>query len=454
MNSSLLPPRNGHHPNGTGGRAAVADASASAWRLSPSSAAADLPPAHTGDLADSPITLNVADRAALDGPVDGTEALRTSDSAYGARLRGPSKAETPAPHDTLAESVLQHLRGAVVVLDADLRVRMANRAFCQTVQVAPSQIEGRWFPELGVGDQDVPQLHEFFDQILARGSQVGGVDIQHDDPTTRRKSLMIHGRRLIGPGPGDDLILLELEDVTDRVAEVRQRRELIVTAVHELRNPLTAIKGYAQLMQRRKGTGDRALSTILEQAQQVSRLVDDLLAHSSSGIAQPCLKPCLIDLISLARASVEQAQLHGPGHVIRLESREASIQGFWDGGRLAQVFANLLGNAVKYSPAGGEIVVRIRGLGPKVRISISDQGVGIAADALPRIFDPFYRVGAVVNDVPGLGLGLHVSKMLVEAHEGSIWVQSDPGAGSTFTFEIPCVAPAPAARAARPRETA
>jgi len=162
----------------------------------------------------------------------------------------------------------------------------------------------------------------------------------------------------------------------------------------------------------------------------------------------------LDDLITLARASVEQAQLHEPGHVIRLESREESIQGFWDGDRLAQVFANLLGNAVKCSPAGGEIVVRIQDLGAKVRVSITDHGVGIAADALPRIFDQFYRVGAVVNDVPGLGLGLHVSKTLVGAHGGSIWVQSDPGAGSTFTFEIPCVAPAPSARAARPLETA
>jgi len=294
MNSSLLPPCNGHHPNGTGDGAAVADELTSAWRLSPSRAATDLPPARTGDLADSPITLNVADWAALDGPLDGTEALRTSDSAYGARLCGPWNAETSARNETLAESVLQHLREAVVVLDADLRVRMANHAFCQTVQVAPSQIERRWFPELGVVDQDVPQLHGFFDQILAQGSQVGGIDIQHDDPTTGRKTLMIHGRRLIGPGPGDTMILLELEDVTERVAQERQRREHIVTAVHELRNPLTAIKGYAQLMQRRNGTIDKAPSTILEQAQQLSRLVDDLQAPSGTAIAQPCLKPRLM----------------------------------------------------------------------------------------------------------------------------------------------------------------
>lgn len=453
MSLPCQPSRNGHHHNGTGDGAAVADASASAWRLSPSSAAADLPPAHTGDLADSPITLNVADRAALDGPMDGTEALPTSDSAYGARLRGPSKAETPAPHDTLAESVLQHLRGAVVVLDADLRVRMANRALCQTVQMAPSQIEGRWFPELGVGNRDAPSLRALLDRVLVQGGQVASAAIEHDDPATGQRTLVLRARRLAGSASGDNLILVEIEDVTELEVAERQRREFIATAVHELRNPLTAIKGYAQLMQRRNTMSDKAPSTILEQVRHVSRLVDDLQAHSGTAIAQPYLKPRLTDLITLARASVEQAQLHGPGHVIRLESREEPIQGFWDGDRLAQVFANLLGNAVKYSPAGGEIVVRLQDVGPTVRFSIADQGAGITADALPRIFDQFYRVAATAYQAPGLGLGLHVCKTLVEAHGGSISVQSELGVGTTFTVELPCVAPAPTTVVGRRWET-
>jgi PAS domain S-box-containing protein len=375
-----------------------------------------------------------------------TSAPSSSEPLYGALLWGPWRAEMSAPNETLAESVLQHLRGAVVVLDADLRVRLANRAFCQTFQVAHEKVEGRWFPELGVGDRDAARLRAFLDQILTQNGQPQVVEIEHDVPRTGRQTLMIHGQRLAGSGAGNTLVLLEIGDVTERETTERHRRELIVTAVHELRNPLTAIKGYAQLMQKRNASSGKALSTLLEQAEQLSRLIDDLLASSGPGIAQPCLKPRLIDLITLARASVDQAQLHGPGHVIRLESREASIQGFWDGGRLAQVFANLLGNAVKYSPGGGEIVVRIWDLGQKVRASVSDQGAGIAADALSRVFDQFYRGAATANHARGLGLGLHVSKTLVEAHGGSIWVQSDPGAGSTFTFEIPCVAPSPAGR--------
>jgi signal transduction histidine kinase len=94
-------------------------------------------------------------------------------------------------------------------------------------------------------------------------------------------------------------------------------------------------------------------------------------------------------------------------------------------------------------------VVRIQDLGPTVRVSISDQGKGIAADALPRIFDRCYRAAATASAIPGLGLGLHVSKTLVEAHGGSISVQSDLGVGSTFAFELPRVAPVPNTRADR-----
>jgi two-component system CheB/CheR fusion protein len=389
------------------------------------------------------------DLAALDDRMDGSKASREVGQEYGPLHWGPWKAETAASTKTLAESVLQNVRGTLVVLDADFRVRLANRAFCQAFQVAPEEIEGRWFPELGVADRNVPRLCAFLGQVLAQDGRIEDVEAEHYVSTIGPRSLVIHGRRLNGAGVPDRLILLEVEDVTEREATERHRRALIVTAVHELRNPLTAIKGYAQVMKRRMTASEKALATILEQAQQLSRLIDDLLVSSGSGIVQPRLEPRPMDLIALARESAEQAQLLGPGHLIRLEVTEERLEGLWDAGRLGQVFANLLGNAVKYSPAGGEIVVRIQDLGPTVRVSIEDRGTGIATDALPRVFDQFYRVAATTSHVPGLGLGLHVCQALVEAHGGSISVQSDLGVGSTFAFELPRVAPVPNTRADR-----
>jgi two-component system CheB/CheR fusion protein len=448
-----MPSRNGHRLNGPGDSTAVTNESVSLRIQHSSSADTDLPRERYGDPADSPITLNPADLAAPEFQMDAMEAPRESGQTYGRLLAGPWKAESSAPIETLAESVLQHVRQPLVVLDAELRARLANHAFCETFQIPPEQIEGRWFPEIGNGDWSVPRLRAFLNQILDWDGQIASVEVEHDLLTIGRKTLVIHARRLIGAGPGDKLILLEIEDVTERDATEQRRRELIVTAIHELRNPLTAIKGYAQFMQERKGTSEKALTIILNQAQQASRLIDDLLASSGPDIAQPSLEPRLMDLVTLARASAQQAQLLGSGHLIRLEVPDEPLEGLWDGGRLNQVFANLLGNAVKYSPAGGEIVVGIQDLGPRIRVSISDQGAGIAAEVLRRIFDQFYRVAATATNVPGLGLGLHVCKTLVEAHGGSISVQSIPGVGSTFAFELPRVTTTSSARAARLLET-
>lgn len=458
MNSPLLPHRTGPRPNGIGNGSAAIDESAAPRILYSGNAETLLPPTSNGDLADRPITLKTEDLAAPGDRTGGKAASRESDQGYGPDqgygllLWGPRKAETPAPPKTLAENVLQNMRRPLIVLDADLRIGLVNRAFCRTFQVTPDEIEGRWFPELGIGDRNVPRLRAFLNKVLAQEDQIEGLKFEHDVPTIGPRSLVINVQRLNESSVPDHLILLEIEDITEREATERHRRELIVTAVHELRNPLTAIKGYAQVMQRRKATNEGALATILEQAQQLSRLIDDLLVSSGSGIASPRLEPRLIDLVTLARASAEQAQLLGSEHLIRLDVPEGPIEGHWDAGRLGQVFANLLGNAVKYSPSGGEIVVHIQDLGPSVQVSIEDHGAGITADALPRVFDQFYRVAATVSHVPGLGLGLHVCRALVEAHGGSISVQSVPGVGSTFAFELPRVAPATDARSDRVTE--
>ena len=454
MSLHVLPSRSGRRPNGTEAGAAVSNESVSPTPQYPSSTRTELPPERIGDLADAPITLSMSDLAAPYGQLAGRGSPQTADQEYGAPLWRRWQADVRAPIETLLESVVQHVSGALVVLDADLRVRLANRAFCRSFQVAPSKIVGRWFPELGVGDRSGAQLRALLDQILAPDGQLERVSIGRDDLMTGRRSLVIQGRELVEPGTGDRLILLEIEDVTEDETTERHRREHLVTVVHEMRNSLAAIKGYAQMMEQRKATREKALPTILNQVRQLSRLGDDLLASSGAEIAALLLQPSLMDLVTLTRASAEQTQLLSPGHRICLEAGQEPIDGLWDSGRLTQVFANLLGNAVKYSPAGGEIVVRVQELGPRVRVSIEDHGTGIAADALPRIFDQFYRVAATADHVPGLGLGLHVSKMLVEAHGGSISVQSMLGEGSTLTVELPRGAPVLSLRSGRQVETA
>lgn len=149
------------------------------------------------------------------------------------------------------------------------------------------------------------------------------------------------------------------------------------------------------------------------------------------------------DLIAQAQAWLEDAQTVAPSHHVRLETKEVELVGSWDRDRLAQVFRNLLGNAVKYSPHGGEIVVQIRRQAGEVLVAIRDQGLGIEAAALPHLFERFYRANETAAGIQGVGLGLYITKELVEVHGGRIWVESaGPGHGSTFSFTLPYAVPA------------
>jgi len=135
---------------------------------------------------------------------------------------------------------------------------------------------------------------------------------------------------------------------------------------------------------------------------------------------------------------VEELQATSERHVIRLEVPDGPIEGRWDRDRLSQVFRNLLGNAVKYSPDGGEIEVMVEDRGHEAEVAIRDGGLGIDADSLPRLFARFVRAGAASGSVHGIGLGLYITKELIEAHGGRIQAESaGAGQGSTFRFTLP-----------------
>lgn len=228
-----------------------------------------------------------------------------------------------------------------------------------------------------------------------------------------------------------------IEDLVERTAREEPPFDLIALIGHELRNPLTAILAYSQLVQRRGVYDEQALATIVAQARQMSRLVEDLLDSASLEAGPLRVEPAAMDLVGAARAAFRQAQLVSPGHRWRLDSPDGSLEGWWDRGRLDQVFANLLGNAITYSPEEGEILLTIEDQGSTARVSVEDQGAGIVPAALPFLFDRFYRAPATAGRGRGLGMGLYVARALVEAHGGSIQVESLLGRGSVFSFTLP-----------------
>src|SRR5262249_23867857 len=166
------------------------------------------------------------------------------------------------------------------------------------------------------------------------------------------------------------------------------------------------------------------------------RLVPDLSAVPSREAGRFEIRRQPTDLVALTRAFVAAAAEQTQRHHVQLEAPAEPVVGEWDGERLGQVLQNLLGNAIKHLPTGGTIAVAIAPGDGEVLLSVRDDGPGIAPEHLPRLVDRFYRAELGAR-TPGLGMGLYIARMLVEAHGGRIWVESEIGQGSTFFVALP-----------------
>ncbi|HET9016618.1 MAG TPA: ATP-binding protein [Thermomicrobiaceae bacterium] len=227
----------------------------------------------------------------------------------------------------------------------------------------------------------------------------------------------------------------------------RAREEFLATAAHELRTPLTAIKGYAQLLERRLGQNplnpDQLRATIANVVSRVDRfeaILQDLLDVSriEDERFEPRRERC--DLVPVVRDTCDVLGRSAPaGRPIRLALPAAAV-GHWDPGQLGQVVANLVSNALKY---GGEsaVAVSVRLERDDAVLEVSDRGPGMAAEERAHVFEAFYRAPSQAQRAPGTGLGLYITRRIVEQHGGTIGVASEPGAGTTFTVRLPLSPP-------------
>lgn len=227
-----------------------------------------------------------------------------------------------------------------------------------------------------------------------------------------------------------------VSDISERRALERLQQEFLAMASHELRTPLVAIRGHAQLMQRRKAYSEESVETIVAQTRQLARLIDDLLLASQIEANRFELRLGDLDLVVVARRAVATCVVHD-GCTIRIHAPQNPVIIRADRQRLDQVFANLLTNAVKYSPNGGLIEVCVRRNAVEAQVQVSDQGIGIRQADIPHLFDRFYRARDVAEDTKGTGLGLYITRRIVEEHGGRIDVESEVGRGSTFTVTLP-----------------
>jgi PAS domain S-box-containing protein len=242
--------------------------------------------------------------------------------------------------------------------------------------------------------------------------------------------------------------LLSNENVARREAERanRLKDDFLATISHELRNPLNAILGWAHMMRLGKlneANMERAVETIYRNAKSQSQLVADLLDVSRIISGKLRLDVRTVDLISIVNAAIDSIRPAADAKTIRLQMMLDPAAGpiSGDADRLQQIVWNLLTNAVKFTPKGGKIQVKVQRIDSHVEIVVSDSGVGISKEFLPYVFDRFRQADASITRTHGgLGLGLSIVHQLVDLHGGSVAVQSEgEGKGATFTITLPFV---------------
>ncbi|HXI94500.1 MAG TPA: HAMP domain-containing sensor histidine kinase [Candidatus Acidoferrum sp.] len=242
---------------------------------------------------------------------------------------------------------------------------------------------------------------------------------------------------------------LERVRVTERLAAIENNKtQFLNLASHELRGPLTVVRGYVSMLEdgllgNLNERGRKAVPVITAKVLEMNALIEQMIEAARLEDGALMLRPEEGDLREIVKDAVDAvAPLNDDRHPIRLKCPERPVVVNADPDRIKTIVSNLVGNAVKYSPDGGSIQVEIVNRGGIARVSVKDRGVGIAKEHLPILFTRFGRVSTPETDhLPGTGLGLYLGRQLARLHGGEITVDSDPGRGSTFTLHLPVVAP-------------
>ena len=250
-------------------------------------------------------------------------------------------------------------------------------------------------------------------------------------------------RRIPYNGPPDDEIGSLIESFNQTLERLEtlftSQQRFLADVSHELRTPLTVIKGSVDLMRRMKQLDEESLSSIDQEAGRLTRLVGGLLLLAQAESGKLSLNMKLVELDTLVLEVFHEMRVLA-GNKVNLKMTDIDqLQVNGDRDRLKQVLLNLIGNAIRYTPMGGDVILSLAKVGEQARIIIRDTGPGIPSEDLPYIFERFYRAekSRTRSQTGGFGLGLSISQWIVENHEGTIEVESKEGEGTTFAIWLP-----------------
>ena len=373
--------------------------------------------------------------------------------------------------ETYAQNIVDTVREPLLMLDTSLRVRSANRAFYQTFHVSPEETENHLIYELGNGQWNIPALRTLLEDIIPQQSVFNDYELSHEFPDIGLRVMLLNARQLRAGGQTETLVLA-MEDVTEqrrihdletqyteglqesykRLQELEKLRDdLKNMIVHDLRTPLTSVITGMQTLELigdLDGTQREMVSIAISGGELLLGMINDLLEVEKMESGTMLLDSTLLDAAALVDSAVRQVASLAVGEGLTLSRQvEAGLPTFpGDNTKLRRVLVNLLGNAIKFTPSGGTLTIAARieagdqleAGDQSVLFSVRDTGEGIPSEAFEHIFEKFGQVASRHGGrTMSTGLGLTFCRLAVEAHGGSIRVESIPGEGSVFSFTIP-----------------
>jgi PAS domain S-box-containing protein len=368
-----------------------------------------------------------------------------------------------------AESIVNTVREPLLILNADLHVRSANRSFYEMFRVGAAETEGRFIYHLGDGQWDIPALRILLEEIIPENSHFDDFEVEHDFETIGPKTMLLNARRFPPEGKWE-LILLAIADITERkrleveregllhdakkarvraesdaaqLADAdRRKNQFLAMLAHELRNPLAAVRNAVDVATRSGSKEDLEWSrdVTARQVQNFAHLINDLLdvARITEGKIQ--LHKELIDATPVVRHAIEAVKpiVAERKHELLVSYTSTDLKLEADSTRLEQILVNLLTNAAKYTPTAGRIQLIVGVEGNEMVFRVRDNGLGIPPELLPKMFDLFAQGDRSLDrSEGGLGIGLTLVRSLAQLHGGTVTATSDgPGKGSEFVVRL------------------
>ena len=368
-----------------------------------------------------------------------------------------------------AESIIETVRGPLLVLDSDLKVVRANRSFYDFFKVTPEETIGSFIYDLGNRQWDIPRLRTLLEDILPKDNKIDDYEVEHEFSNIGHRIMLFNARRIIQKEIASRTILLAIEDITERreietglgkahealkelATELKRtakvKSEFLANMSHELRTPLNSVIGFSEvsydetfgtLNEKQK----KYVNNILTSGKHLLLLINQILDTAkveagkmnlalSSLPMKSLLNEMLLPIEDMAGKKKLQMVLEIAEDLPDIGADELKVR---------EINYNLLSNAVKFTPEGGTIGMRAKKADSEIEIVVWDTGVGIAPENMEKIFEGFFRVDTPYSrSTEGTGLGLPLSRKLAELHGGKLSVESEGlNKGASVRFALPII---------------